>query len=197
MIYSKYIHVPNWQQHQKDLIDFYYSAGKYSPDMWWWCHFDDEVKLHMPNLIKDFASVGLQMHQLIYFTTPPKDITVTDHEDPLSIFIHQDAQDNPDYYTDLDTQFNPTFAVNIPLENCEGSTTFFYRRTDDEPEVYYPWHGCGGLKHSSVKEVHRFELNQPALLRINVPHGVFNPHAAHRTVATFRFYNNIDFLIKD
>ncbi len=197
MIYSKYIHVPNWQQHQKDLIDFYYSAGKYSPDMWWWWHFDDEVKLHMPNLIKDFASVGLQMHQLIYFTTPPKDITVTDHEDPLSIFIHQDAQDNPDYYTDLDTQFNPTFAVNIPLENCEGSTTFFYQRTDDEPEVYYPWHGCGGLKHSSVKEVHRFELNQPALLRINVPHGVFNPHAAHRTVATFRFYNNIDFLIKD
>lgn len=197
MIYSRYIDIPNWKKHQEDLIKFYYSGGNYEPDMWWWCHSEDEVRNNVPGLIESFKEVGLEMRQLIYFTTPTKDKTVTNHEDPLSIFIHQDSQDDPECYTDLDTTFDPEFAINIPLENCEGSETFFYERIANEEEVFYPWHGCGGLRHSSVRPVHSFELNQPALLRINVPHGVFNPHASIRTVATFRFYNDVTFLLKD
>ena len=196
MNYAKYIDIPHWEILRDQLIDF---KNNYTPsDALWWCHFEDEVKEHIPELITVFESMGLQLHQLIFFTNLKNDLNMLDHANSSSMFIHTDRQDDPDSKFDdvpVLTDFPPTNAINIPMEHCDGSLTLFYELIDETAEdVYYPRYNCGGHEHTNVKEVFRFELNRPAVLRINVPHAVHNPHNEPRVVATFRFYNNIEYL---
>ena len=196
MVYAKYIDIPNWISLKDQLIQF---KDKHTPaDALWWCHFENEVREHMPDLIAVFESMGLQMHQLIFFTNLKNDLAMLDHTNSSSMFIHTDRQDDPDSKFDdvpVLTDFPPTNAINIPMEHCEDSFTLFYELIDDTADdVYYPAYNCGGHDHANVKEVFRFELNAPAVLRINVPHAVHNPHNEPRVVATFRFYNDIEFL---
>jgi hypothetical protein len=134
---------------------------------------------------------------MILFDNLPNDLTITDHDDPLSVFIHTDSEDKEDTVgiphppeVEFSTDFKPTYALNIPLENCEESLTMWYEFTrDNDRDCYYPHVDCGGHKHDAVREVFRFELNKPAVIDVSVPHGVYNPHKERRTVATFRFYN--------
>lgn len=210
MNYAKYIDIPNWEQIRDDLIAFRnkrISEGVYDREdgkglYGWWCHFEDEVEKELPLLLEAFDNMGLKMRQLILFVNTTNSLDVTDHNNPEAIFIHQDSEDSDEAEgfkqpkeIEWSTTFNPTTAINIPLEYCEGSSTLFYERINNLPEVYYPKYDCGGLDHNSVKEVFRFELNKPAVLKINVPHGVHNPHKEDRVVATFRFYNSIDHLL--
>jgi hypothetical protein len=196
MIYAKYIDIPHWEDLRDQLIEF---KNNYTPtDALWWCHFEDEVREQIPDLIATFESMGLQLHQLIFFTNLKNDLDITNHADSASMFIHTDRQDDPDSKFDdvpVLTDFPPTNAINIPMENCDGSLTLFYELVDKSADdVYYPRYNCGGHDHTNVKEVFRFELNSPAVLRINVPHAVHNPHNEPRVVATFRFYNDIEYL---
>jgi hypothetical protein len=197
MNYAKYIDIPQWEDLRDQLIDF---KNMYTPvDALWWCHFEEEVKEQIPDLIATFESMGLRLHQLIFFTNLKNDVSMSDHRDPTSMFIHTDRQDDPDSKFDdvpVLTDFPPTNAINIPMEQCDGSLTLFYELVDNTAEdVYYPTYNCGGHDHANVKEVFRFELNSPAVLRINVPHAVHNPHNEPRVVATFRFYNDIEYLL--
>jgi hypothetical protein len=196
MNYAKYIDIPNWISLREQLIQF---KSTHTPvDALWWCHFENEVKDHIPDLIAVFESMGLHMHQLIFFTNLKNDLTVIDHTNPSSMFIHTDRQDDPDSKFDdvpVLTDFPPTNAINIPMENCEGSLTLFFELKNELlADVYYPTYNCGGHDHSNVNEIFRFELNTPAVLRINVPHAVHNPHNEPRVVATFRFRNDIEYL---
>jgi hypothetical protein len=197
MNYAKYIDIPNWISLRDQLIRF---KKIHTPvDALWWCHFENEVKEHIPELIAVFESMGLHMHQLIFFTNLKNDLNMLDHNNPSSMFIHTDRQDDPDSKFDdvlVLTDFPPTNAINIPMEYCEDSLTLFYELIDDAADdVYYPTYNCGGHDHANVKEVFRFELNKPAVLRINVPHAVHNPHNEPRVVATFRFRNDIEYLL--
>jgi hypothetical protein len=196
MVYAKYIDIPNWISLRDQLIQF---KNTHTPaKALWWCHFENEVKEHMPELIAVFESMGLHMHQLIFFTNLKNDLSMLDHANPSSMFIHTDRQDDPDSKFDdvpVLTDFPPTSAINIPMENCEGSLTLFYELKNELlDDVYYPTYNCGGHDHTNVTEVFRFELNTPAVLRINVPHAVHNPHNEPRVVATFRFRNDIEHL---
>lgn len=196
MVYAKYIDIPNWISLREQLIQF---KKIHTPaDALWWCHFENEVKAHMPDLIAVFESMGIRMHQLIFFTNLKNDLAMLDHTNSSSMFIHTDRQDDPDSKFDdvpVLTDFPPTNAINIPMENCDKSLTLFYKLIDGAADdVYYPTYNCGGHEHTNVTEVFRFLLNEPAVLRVNVPHAVHNPHNEPRVVATFRFYNDIEFL---
>lgn len=197
MNYAKYIDIPNWTNLRDQLIKF--SEENTPKDALWWCHFEDEVKAQIPELIDTFASMNLTMKQLIIFTNLQNDLNQKDHTNPEAIFIHTDREDDPDSTFDkvpVLTNFPPTNAINIPLLNCEGSLTLFYKLKDEsQSDVYYPTYNCGGHDHSNVEEVFRFELDKPAVLRINVPHAVHNPHTAPRVVATFRFAEDIEYLL--
>jgi len=185
MKYMKFIDLPDVEKHQQDLIDFRNTKGKL--DTLWWCHFQNEVEEHLPELaqmLKD--KFGLTVRQLIYFCIPYNQEGITDANDPESIFVHIDGKDE-DW-----TLYDPTFAINIPLEHCAGTYTMFYEKINDDPDPYYPVYTCGGVAHSSVKEVLRFELTRPAILRIAEPHGVFNPHKTLRVVATIRFNESLE-----
>ena len=140
--------------------------------------------------------MNLTLKQLIYFTNMQNDLSVKDSKDPRALFIHTDSEDDLDarYEKDIPllTDFQPQNAINIPLENCNESLTLFYKRLNNNNDVYYPLYNCGGHAHCDVEEVSRFELNQPAVLRINVPHAVHNPHENPRSVATFRFQEDLE-----
>jgi hypothetical protein len=70
-------------------------------------------------------------------------------------------------------------------------------KQEDDIYVYYDdFYMCGGLDHSLITEVDSFTLDKPAILRVNVPHGVLNPTDKLREVATFRFYEDTDHLLK-
>jgi len=201
--YAKFIDIPNWKQIQVKLIDF--KKRNFPTNGWvWYCYFEDQVRSEIPELIDIFESMNLKMKQMILFDNLYNDLSVTDHNHPLSIFIHTDSEDKEDTVgeqqpaeVEFSTNFSPDYAINIPMENCEGSLTLWYEFVrDTDQHCYYPHYDCGGHKHDAVKEVHRFELTAPAVLKIGSPHGVHNPHKERRSVATFRFHNDISFLIK-
>jgi len=197
MRYAKLIDIPNWKTLQQELIDHKNSTTESK----WWCFFPDEVKRDLPNVYATFANMGLHIRQMIYFTNLQNDLSVKDSMDPRSVFIHTDREDDLsaryEHEVPLLTDFQPNFAINIPLENCEGSWTLFYELLNSNSDVYYPVYTCGGHGHADVKEVFRFELHAPAVLRINAPHGVHNPHPNPRSVATFRFYENLEGMLID
>ena len=202
MKYAEYIDIPNWENFRDMMVAFRkrdLEQNKDWPDSGrhiWWCYFPDEVRKTVPGLIETFESMGLTMRQMIFFNNVPNDITIKDHNDPKSLFIHTDAEDDKkspyDGFRDVVTNFVPTHALNIPMLNCKDSATLFYKKLNDNPGVYFANPGCGGWAHQDVEEVARFHLNKPAVLRINVPHAVWNPHSEDRVVATFRFDESLE-----
>jgi hypothetical protein len=198
MNYAKYIDIPNWKILRDQLIEF---REKYSnTTALWWSHTDSEIEKHLPDLVKAFKSIGLTARQLIFFTNLNNDIDIEDPLDMRAVFIHTDRTDDPearfDYGIPVLTDFKTTNAINIPMINCDGSTTLFYKLKDETSEdVYYKVLGCGGHAKQNTEEVYRFELNRPAVIRINVPHGVWNPNEEPRIVATFRFYESTEHLL--
>ncbi len=203
MKYAQFLNLPEWENLQKELIDFRY---KYSyPDQLWWCHFEDEVKEKIPNLYNTFEKMGLKMRQLIFFDNLNNSIEVTDPTDSKCLFIHTDSTDSTDSVgteqpedIEYSTDFQPSWAINIPLEHYANSKTIWYEVIDkNQDEVLYTSYDCGGHDPKNCKEVFRFELTQPALLAIDKPHAVYNPNKETRSVATFRFYNDLDYLIND
>lgn len=200
MIYAKNIAISNWKELQRDLIDFKYSQGN---DALWWSYTEQEVKENLPILYKTLCDMGLHLRQLIFFDNAPNDLLVDDPNNERCLFIHTDSEDKEDSLgtpqpdeIEFSTDFNPEFAINIPLENCENSLTLWYELLDKEQAgVHYPKYDCGGHDPKNCKEVYRFELTQPAVLRINAPHAVHNPHTELRTVATMRFYTDLSYLL--
>jgi len=199
MNYAKYIDLPDWKTLQSQLLEF---REKHSnKEKFWWSHSSKEMEDHLPDLVKAFKSIGLTARQMIFFTNLNNDIEIDDPLDMRCVFIHTDRPDNPesryDYAMPVFTDFETTNAINIPLLNCDGSTTLFYKLKDERAEdVYYKVIDCGGHSKNNTEEAYRFELNKPAVIRINVPHAVWNPNEGPRVVATFRFYESTDHLLE-
>jgi hypothetical protein len=133
MNYAKYLDIPNWQ-HLRDLI-LNFRERHSNKDALWWSHTGEEIKQHIPELATTFSTMGLTARQMIFFTNLPNDVNVADSLNPKAVFIHTDRQDNPEARYDSDlpilTDFETTNAINIPLLNCEGSTTLFYKLKND------------------------------------------------------------------
>lgn len=196
MKYYQYIDIPDWKRLQTQLIEYKNKnvfASKQeldeNPDKKWVSYTPDILKEDLPDVYSTFKKMGLNIRQMIFFTNTQNDLNIKDPSDIRSVFIHIDAEDSPTM--PLKNDYYPTDAINIPLENCEGSTTIFYKKINDDDDVWYTNY-CGGQAHTSVEEVDRFELNRPAVIRINIPHAVYNPHYEPRSVATFRFYEDLE-----
>lgn len=197
MIYAKNINIPNWKKLQQDIIHFKKTQGVNSL---WWAYFEKDINNHIPDLIPTFKNMGLTMRQMILFDNLNNDITIKDPNHPKSMFIHTDSKDTKStigqpqpFEIEFSTNFEPAHALNIPLENCENSLTLWYKLKDvTKPDVHYPHYDCGGHDPLNCVEVFRFKLEKPSVIRIDVPHAVYNPSKEIRSVATFRFYEDLE-----
>lgn len=196
MTYAKYIDIPNWKDLQQQIIEFKYASNV---DSLWWMYTPKEIEKYLPDVYNTFSDMGLQIRQLILFDNLPNNLTETDTMKSECMFIHTDREDDPESQYDnvpVLTDFVPSYAINIPLENCKDSLTFWYELNNpNEEDVYYKFYDCGGHRHDNCKEVFRLELDKPAVLKIDSPHAVYNPHNELRTVATIRFYNDLSYLL--
>lgn len=79
-------------------------------------------------------------------------------------------------------------ALNIPLENCENSTTSFWK-SDYEPPFQILDNGSpyNIFDQDRCKKITEFNLTQPTLLRIDIPHCVANPTDKIRKALSVRF----------
>lgn len=194
-----YVDIPEWEKIRDQIIEFKKNAPKLEELSCWQCYFYDTLKKELPDLVDAFATLGLTPRQMILFDIAPNDINDKNHETKNAVFVHIDGKDDERHETD----FDPTNAINIPLVNCENSYTIFFEidlpegRHPEDIYVYYPEHyQCGGMDLTIIREIDRFTLNKPAALRVNIPHGVYNPTNQMRQVATFRFYEDTDHLLK-
>jgi hypothetical protein len=61
--------------------------------------------------------------------------------------------------------------VNIPIMNCEYSSTVFYN-ADIENTLVQPWSNIKYIKCINAVEIDRVTIDRPTILRINTPHRV-------------------------
>ena len=76
-------------------------------------------------------------------------------------------------------------GLNIPLLNCEGTLTRFYRGWASAQWEIQP--GVNGISVKSEKVMEEFELRKPTLFLPKVPHGVINKRDSVRMMCSLRF----------
>ena len=185
MKYFSYYDYTGWEKHRGVILDYIKKYNLENKDF----HLItlSDLKKDIPNFIEEMEYNGLYIIKIHIISFQPTDLSIKDISNPLSIFIHTDI-------LDTDTS-NIDYAFNIPLINCDSSTTFHYKLINaDEKEEY---HACGepAFNFNNVEEVSSFQLYKPALCRISVPHGVHNPTNQLRVVASIRIDNNSPVLL--
>lgn len=192
--YCKHYDFENWKDVQNDLIKYYHSIN---PTDSWFPVSIEEIQQGMPNILEKLTSVGILPLQVIFFSFPgPTRLDSKDPDSPHTIYTHVDRVDNEHCAQSarVVTNFSPEYVLNIPLINCEKSTTFFYEIIDkSQPELL--WGGWGEqakknkltiIPQDNLKTVDQVTLTCPAFLRISKPHGVHNPTNNPRIVASIR-----------
>jgi hypothetical protein len=188
MKYADYITIPNFEKHTADLLEFRRTQG--NTGTYWDNYQDDEIEHHFPNLVKEFKdSFNLTIIQLVFFSIPPNDIWIKDPLDPKAVYIHVDG------YNEEHQKYIPKHAINLPLEYCEGTLTFFYKLRKENAGTYYTVFDCEGISPNAVEQVEQIEISKPAIIRVDVPHGVWNPNSNNRLVVTLRFAENLDHML--
>jgi hypothetical protein len=82
MKYYNFLNLPNWKTYQADIIKFrdnnpppdelISEYAKHTPEgqevyVSWYCFFADEIKSGLPDLYNTFESMGLKVHQMIFY----------------------------------------------------------------------------------------------------------------------------------
>lgn len=187
---SKFYHYfdyENWKDHRDRLLA--YMEEKNTKKEAWFGLSDEEFHDDLSDIIEDYRKLGVYLKQIIFISFPPTDLSCTDKNDPRTIFIHIDSQDDEEHLSKdgLSTLFSPKYVLNVPLKNCEKSTTFFYDiiDPDNHKSDQHVW-GGGCVDYDNVVEAERLTLDRPAFLKVDVPHAVHNPTEDLRIVCSMR-----------
>lgn len=187
---SKFYHYfdyTNWKDHRDRLLA--YKQEKVPDSEAWYGLSNEDFSEDLTDIIDDYRKLGVYINQIIFISFPPTDLNSTDMNDSKTIFIHIDSQDDEEHLLKdgLSTKFAPKYVLNVPLKNCEKSTTFFYDVVDpnNNNSNKHVW-GGGCVDYSNVVEVEKFNLDRPAFLKVDVPHAVHNPTNDLRIVCSMR-----------
>lgn len=192
--YYQYFDYPNWLDARDRLLD--YKQKNIPSDEDYYGFNDDEFPTDFKDIIDECDKLGLYIKQLVFLSIFPTDLSNIDVNDLETIherlYKHIDQADDFEHSTQsVKTFFNPKYSLNIPLINFEKSITFFYDFID--PYKDHVQHSiCGGrnFKYRRLIEVERFTLYQPAILKVDAPHAVYNPTNDLRIVCTLRLDDN-------
>ena len=129
---------------------------------------DKETTLNsLPTIVKWFTENNLDVGQIAYISVEPN-------------FIQQ---------AHLDSGI-PELAINFPVINCENVSTQFFEFEEQDLTMQYtpgtnlPYHH---YKIADKKIIGTFNLTQPTLLNIKMPHRVVNSTDLERVSLSFRF----------
>lgn len=207
MIYENYwrfLDIPDWEIHRDDILKFLENNPLSSTEMKefeldeklgsttsliWQCLEEEKIKEAFPKLCDAFLNLGLNVRfaLILKFESSNDDISDTGSKNCPYIHIDEGICDG--------LVSANRFAINIPLLNCENSHTLFYSIKNERKEKYYTYYNQTGLDPECVNIESRLPgLTKPALLRTHVPHSVVNYSDKTRTVVTFRFYEDLEFL---
>lgn len=185
--YYKYFNYPNWPAHREKLLA--YKQEKVPDGQAWYGLNHDEFSSDLADILDDYGKFGLYIKQVIFISFPPTDLNSTNLNDSKTIFIHVDSPDDQEHLLKdgVSTTFAPKYVLNLPLKNCEKSTTFFYHFIDPNKNNAnsHIW-GGGCVDYSNVVEVEKFSLDRPTFLKVDVPHAVHNPTSELRIVCSMR-----------
>ena len=107
-----------------------------------------DIILYCPELFQSFLKLGLSISTVaIYRTT---------NNTQSEVHI-----DNTPYQC----------RINIPIMNCENTSTVFYTATNDEMEEQ-DYNNLTFVKCKDPVEIDRVTIDRPTILRVNAPHRV-------------------------
>lgn len=193
--YCKYYEFTDWQIVKNSLLQLYRQINQQEL---FYAMPASELIQHVPQAMQILSQAGVDVNHIFFIKFPgPTDLSITDPNDSRTVYIHCDRVDDGSA-AENDNRFvntiPPKYALNIPLLNCESSTTFFYKLKDANMDEL-PWAGWGQelledgtttIAHSNVERVDQITLDRPALVKIDSPHGVHNPTDDYRVVASVR-----------
>jgi hypothetical protein len=125
--------------------------------------------------------------------------TVTPWENVESIVIISCSKDIPfDIHTD---NYTNSYALNIPLLNCENSYTLFYKVKEGESPISKAVEQTHNLPYSFYKDnqvevIDKMYLHKPAYFNTNVPHKPVTETDGVRLILSVRFHKEV-FVDKD
>lgn len=166
-LYKK-INIPQFEIIQQKLLTIAQKllvAGKTDA-----CLADQEQILsYIPELKKYLDDNKLNWEIARFFLTAPGD----------EIPIHIDGN-----------ELHPKFlAINIPIIGCNGTKMLWWDNVEITQIKDLKSYGAGiiFLEGSDKKIIDVLELDQPYVVRINLPHNVVNPTTHDRIILTMRF----------
>ena len=100
-------------------------------------------------------------------------------------------------HKDMNLTNKSTLAINIPLENCEGSITKFWKSDKPESIHYTPnGHLYRSFKAVDCEQISEVKLIKPFIFDTNILHSVSNPQNVWRRAISIRFKKDIWHLVK-
>jgi hypothetical protein len=141
-----------------------------------WTYLDTPKMLYLfPEIQKMFDPLNIKIKRLSLITA-----TVSSTENG----IHRD-------HTDCNVR------INIPILNCAGSITNFYK-SDAEPVKLLLPNGVPyyQIEYNKCTLVDSFCLDRPAAIRVTEPHQVIVGTTVPRISCTIEFEENIDYLLE-
>jgi hypothetical protein len=148
----------------------------------------------------DIDSVDIQSIQAEYTKLlPDNDYFFQSLELPIKQFLGMDVQRfvliqvEPNATGRIHTDWRPTdyghqLALQIPLVNCENTTTSIWA-SDYTPPTQYTTNGqpYNYYEPSRCTKITEFKLTSPVLWRTDLPHSVDNPTVFVRKAISIRF----------
>lgn len=190
--YYRKLHGLDFSQVQSDLKDYCLNHEDYKSvrllENWWQIYpeLSPDLLEKVPSLPKFFEQLGLTVGMFAFFQCNNR----------VSA-IHVDQPDVPMHYIG-----NCRARINIPIMNCENSTTCFYTSTGEEIIREIPATSRGGksadetlnagyFDPSLCTKVDEFNLDVPTVFRVDVPHNVIvDGFKFPRIAATIGFYED-------
>lgn len=90
-----------------------------------------------------------------------------------------------------------SYALNLPVMNCENSYTVFYNATKPNPQAYLGdepvtgWATARGFEFDGAVEIGRWNVEKPAWINVCIPHRAENNNSNPRLIVSSRFWPEI------
>lgn len=167
--------------------------------------FENIYKQHYSNIFKDRGFAFTYLDKDIVRDNAPiyiqflKDLKLYDKWTSC-IFVGTSGDkrlvDSP-IHVDTEDWQSRSYALNLPVMNCENSYTVFYNASKPNAQAYFGdepvtgWATARGFDFDGAIEIGRWNVEQPAWINVCIPHRAENNNPNTRLIVSSRFWPEI------